>query len=309
VTCALTSPARLPKVLAMSRPGRGAIGAALFLATAFGFAGCSTTKLAVGSMVPILEQSVDAAQSASDLELVREGTPGNLVLLDGLIRTDPRPELLTLGAELYFSYAFAFIEDMDPERAAGLYATGRDYGRRALSRRKDVARALEAADAPALTAALADLDRDDAPEVLWTAAAWAGWANLSLDQPAAVADLPLIEALLDRAAGLDEGYLYGLPHLLLGAFHAARPPLLGGDPERAERHFTRARELGQGNLLMVPVFEAKYYARAILDPDLFDRLIAETLSAPLDRAPDIRLLNTVAQRKARDLAAIKDDLF
>ena len=60
---------------------------------------------------------------------------------------------------------------------------------------------------------------------------------------------------------------------------------------------------------MVPVFEAKYYARAILDPDLFDRLIAETLSAPLDQAPDIRLLNTVAQRKARDLAAIKDDLF
>ncbi len=293
----------------MSSTGRGTIGAALALAFAFGLAGCSTTKFAVGSMVPILEQSVAAGRSASDLELVREGTPGNLVLIDGLIRTDPRPELLALAAELYFSYAFAFIEDTDPARAAGLYAIGRDYGRRALGRRKDVARALEAADAAALTAALADLDRDDAPEVLWTAAAWAGWANLSLDPPAAVADLPLIEALLERAATLDEGYLYGLPHLLLGAFQAARPPLLGGDPERAQRHFTRARELGQGNLLMVPVFEAKYYARAILDPELFDRLIAETLSAPLDRAPEIRLLNTVAQRKARDLAAIKDELF
>ncbi|HWN80969.1 MAG TPA: TRAP transporter TatT component family protein, partial [Candidatus Udaeobacter sp.] len=149
----------------------------------------------------------------------------------------------------------------------------------------------------------------DAPEVLWTAAAWAGWANLSLDQPAAVADLPLIEVLLDRAVELDEGYQYGMPHLLLGAFHAARPPLLGGNPERAERHFTRARELGQGNLLLVPVFEAKYYARAILDPELFDRLLAEALSAPLDRAPDIRLLNTVAQRKARDLQPMRDEWF
>jgi hypothetical protein len=260
-------------------------------------------------MVPILEESVAAGRSASDLELVREGTPGNLVLLDGLIRTDPRPDLLVLGAELYFSYAFAFVEDTDPARAAGLYAIGRDYGRRALSRRQDVARALERGDAPALAVALAEVDRDEAAEVLWTAAAWAGWANLSLDQPAAVADLPLIETLLDRAAALDEGYLYGLPQLLLGAFHAARPPLLGGDPARAQRHFTRARELGQGNLLMVPVFEARYYARAILDPDLFDRLIAETLAAPLDRAPDIRLLNTVAQRKARDLAAMKDEWF
>jgi hypothetical protein len=271
--------------------------------------GCSTTKLAVGSMVPILEESVAAGESASDLALVRDATPANLVLIDGLIRTDPRPELLVLGARLYFSYAFAFIEDEDPKRAAGLYAIGRDYGRRALGKRKDVAKALEQSDPAALDHALAKLDRKAAPEVLWTAAAWAGWANLSLDQPAAVADLPLIEVLLNRASALDEGYLYGMPELLLGAFHAARPPLLGGNPEVAERHFARARELGQGNLLLVPVFEARYYARAIQDPDLFSRLLDEALSAPLDRAPDIRLLNTVAQKKARDLQAAKDDLF
>jgi len=293
----------------MLRAVRSGIAVGLVVLSGMALGGCSTTKLAVGSMVPILEESVAAARSSSDLELVKDGTPGNLVLIDGLIRTDPKPELLVLGAELYFSYAFAFVEDENPARAAGLYVIGRDYGRRALSRRKDLKAALDKSDVAALKAALAKLDRDDAPEVLWTAAAWAGWANLSLDQPAAVADLPLIEVLLDRAVELDEGYQYGMPHLLLGAFHAARPPLLGGNPERAERHFTRARELGQGNLLLVPVFEAKYYARAILDPELFDRLLAEALSAPLDRAPDIRLLNTVAQRKARDLQPMRDEWF
>jgi hypothetical protein len=35
----------------------------------------------------------------------------------------------------------------------------------------------------------------------------------------------------------------------------------------------------------------------------------EALSASLDRAPDIRLLNTVAQRKARDLQPMKDEWF
>jgi hypothetical protein len=282
--------------------------AALFGAVA-GSSGCSTTKLAVGSMVPILEESMAAGQSSSDLQLVEDGIPGNLVLLDGLIRTDPRPELLTMGARLYFSYAFAFVEDTDPERASGLYAIGRDYGKRALARRKEFARAFEQGSAEVVAEAAEDLDQDDVPELVWTAAAWAGWANLNLEDPAAVADLPLVEALLMRAIELDEGYLYGIPHLLLGTFHAARPPALGGDQERAQRHFTRARELGQGNLLLVPVFEAKYYARAILDPALYDRLLDEALSAPLDRAPDIRLLNAVAQRKARDLQAAKDEYF
>jgi len=293
----------------MLRTVREWIAAGLVLLGGAGLSGCSTTKLAVGSMVPILEESVAAGRSASDLELVRDGTPANLILIDGLIRTNPKPELLVLGAELYFSYAFAFVEDENPARAAGLYAIGRDYGRRALSRRKDLKNALDKSDVAGLERALKKLDRDDAAEVLWTAAAWAGWANLSLGEPAAVADLPLIETLLNRAVELDEGYLYGMPHLLLGAFHAARPPLLGGDPVRAERHFTRARELGQGNLLLVPVFEARYYARAILDAELFDRLLEEALSAPLDRAPDIRLLNAVAQRKARDLQPMKDEWF
>ncbi len=271
--------------------------------------GCSTTKLAVGSMVPILEESVDAGLSSADLELVREGMPGNLVLLDGLIRTDPRPDLLALGAQLYFSYAFAFIEDEDPERARGLYRTGRDYGQRALGADKKVRSALAGGNPEALAAALERLDREDSPTLVWTAAAWASWANLSLDDPEAVADLPSIEVLLERAVELDEGYLHGVPPLLLGSFHAARPPILGGDPETARRYFTRAEEVGNGRLLLAPVFEARYYARSILDEELFTRLLNGALATPVDIAPDIRLLNAVAHRKARDLLAMRDELF
>jgi len=260
-------------------------------------------------MVPILEESVAAGQSSADLEFMRAGMPANLVLLDGLIRTDPRPDLLVLAARLYFSYAFAFVEDEDPKRAAAIYAIGRDYGRRALGRHRALGRAFASGRHSELPQALARLDVDDAPELMWTAAAWAGWASLSLDQPEAVADLSIVEALLERAVELDESYLYGLPHLLLGAFHAARPPLLGGDPERAHRHFARATEVGEGKLLLVPVFEARYYARALLDVELFEKLLNGALAAPVDAVPDIRLLNAVAHEKARALLAAKDDLF
>jgi hypothetical protein len=252
---------------------------------------------------------VAAGQSSADLELMAAAIPANLVLLDGLIRTDPRQELLVLGARLYFSYAFAFVEDEDPERAAPLYAIGRDYGRRALERDKRLRRALASGQPEELTAALARLDEDDVPALLWTAAAWAGWANLSLDEPEAVADLPTIEALLVRTAELDEGFLYGIPHLLLGTFKAARPPLLGGDPEAGRRHFERAAEIGDGKLLLAPVFEARYYARAILDQELFERRLREVVATPVDVAPDIQLLNAVAIRKARDLLVIQDELF
>jgi hypothetical protein len=271
--------------------------------------GCSTTKLAVRSMEPILEESVAVGQSYADIELVEDGMPANLVLLDGLIRTDPRPKLLVLGARLYFSYAFAFVEDEDPDRAASLYARARDYGRERLGRDGSLKRALASGRAADVREALADLDEDDAPALLWTAAAWAGWANLSLEDPEAVADLPVIEALLDRAVALDERFLFGMPHLLLGAFHAARPPLLGGDAERAHEHFARAAAVGEGKLLLVPVYEARYVAHAQLDRDLFDRLLAGALKASLDAAPEIRLLNAVAQRKARALQAVGDDLF
>jgi len=296
--------------MTFARPSRCRLALALVLAaTALAAAGCSTTKLAVGSMVPILEESVAAGLSATDLALVRDGMPANLVLLDGLVRSDPRPELLTLGAELYFSYAFAFVEDEDPERAAGLYAVGRDYGRRALADDKKLAAALESGRPEELAPALARLDQEDVPALVWAAAAWAGWANLSLDQPAAVADLPSIQLLLERADELDPGYMYGVPPLLLGSFHAARPPLLGGDPERARRYFVRATEVGEGKLLLAPVFEARYYARSVLDEELFARRLNAVLATPVDIAPDIRLLNAVAQRKARDLLARQDEFF
>jgi len=124
-----------------------------------------------------------------------------------------------------------------------------------------------------------------------------------------VADLPAIQLLLERADELDPGYMYGVPPLLLGSFHAARPPILGGDPERARGYFTRATEVGGGKLLLAPVFEARYYARAVLDEELYAARLRAVLAAPVDIAPDIRLLNAVAQRKAADLLARQDEYF
>ena len=91
-------------------------------AASFG-AGCSPSSLAISSvMVPVLDNSRDAALASDDVELFRDAAPANLFLLEGLIGTEPNNVDLRVNAGiLYFSYAFAFLEDINPGRASGLY--------------------------------------------------------------------------------------------------------------------------------------------------------------------------------------------
>jgi hypothetical protein len=79
---------------------------ALTLAAGVALAGCQpATQLAVVSMLPILQNTADAARERSDLAMVGAGLPANLLLLDGLIRTAPQnADLLALGSYLYFGY-------------------------------------------------------------------------------------------------------------------------------------------------------------------------------------------------------------
>jgi len=281
----------------------------LCAAGGLGLSGCSTSRLAVGAMVPIIEDATEAAFRQDDPVFVRDAVPANLLLLEGLIRTDPRDELLVMATQFYFSYGFAFVEDDAPERAVELYAKGRAHGLHALGRHREVARALDAADAGALRAAVARLGRDEVPALFWTAAAWGAWINLRLESPAAIADLALVEVLLDRVLELDDTFEYGMPHLLMGAFYAARPRLLGGDPERGRLHFARAAEIADGKLLLAPLFEARYYATQTLDEELFEQLLTGVIEAPEGLLPEVALLNAVAQAKARRLLDAREDYF
>jgi hypothetical protein len=209
----------------------------------------------------------------------------------------------------HFAYGFAFIEDESPERARGLYERGRDYGLRVVRKEKAVAKALDAADVAALTEALRKMNEDDLPALFWTSAAWAAWINLSLESPSAIADLALVEAMLQRVIELDEGFQWGMPHLMMGAFYAGRSKMLGGDPERGREHFEQARQITAGRLLLASYFEARYYAVQTFDEELFEQRLREVVAADADALPEARLLNMVAQQKSQDLLLAQEDIF
>ncbi len=104
------------------------IAAALFAIPSL--TGCSPSKLAVGAMVPILENTKTVAFASNDMRTFNAATPSNLFLLEGLIKTEPgNRDLRVTASMLYFSYAFTFDDPADADYATMLYRKG--YGARA----------------------------------------------------------------------------------------------------------------------------------------------------------------------------------
>lgn len=278
-------------------------------AVALLFSGCAFTgKIAVRSLVPVLHETVDATYRSRDVALVRDGIPSNLLLLRGLCEADPgEEEIRVLTVQLFYSYGFGFLEDTDPPRARDTYREGLRLGLEGL-RRKGWFRSTEGGAIPD-PAALRRLPRDDVPLLFWTIANWASFVSLSVSDPEAVADLPRIEAYLERILELDPGYFQGMPHVMEGTILTLRPRMAGGNPEEGYRHFEEAFRISGRKLLLFQVLCARYYCRQALDADCFDANLKEVLNAPDDLNPEFQLLNQIARAKAGWLMERRDDYF
>ncbi|MGI9590093.1 MAG: TRAP transporter TatT component family protein, partial [Myxococcota bacterium] len=258
-----------------------------------------TNRIVAGLSTAILDQN--------DRDIVRDGAPAYLLAIDGLIESAPDDtELLLTGARLYGAYASAFVEDATRRRKLTDRALG--YARRALC--QEQRKVCEATERPydEFVAALGETRAGDLASLYGFGAAWAGWVQAHADDWAAVAEIPKIEALMERVVALDEGYEDGGAHLYLGVLLTQRPASLGGKPEQAREHFERAVTLSEERNLMAKVLYAQQYARLVFDRPLHDRLLGEVVAADPE-APGLTLSNTLAQEQARVLLADADEYF
>ncbi len=272
--------------------------------------GCAVPRLSRVTSVALTLQDVAAAASRqSDPIIVAEGSPAYIMLVEGLLEAYPdNREFLLAACRAYSSYAASFVVDDDPVRAGRLFLRAKDYGFKALSNHADFS-ATAASDVEAFEALLMKYETHDVPELFWTANAWAGWISLNLDRLEAVADLPALEALMERILELDEGFYHGSPHVLMGVYQAARPTAIGGGPQKARAHFDKAFRLGAHKLLTTKVLFAEYYARSIRDEALFVETLEEVLAASPDAVPELRLANILAQRRAEKLLSRREEYF
>ncbi|MAE70162.1 MAG: hypothetical protein CME06_06800 [Gemmatimonadetes bacterium] len=273
--------------------------------------GCGAmNRAAIGFLDPVMVDAANKIERDTDLDLVRDGLPGTILLIDGLLETSPEDDALHLvQARSITGYALGFVEDVDRERASRLYLRARGHAFDVLTRHDDrFARAL-AGNLAGFQEAVRNLDDDRLEAIFWAANSWGSWINLNLDDTEALADLPRAEALMRRALEIDPSFYHAGPHLFLGVYYASRSKILGGDPVRAQRHFDHVFSLTHNNYLLAHVFYAQYFARQAWDEELFVETLTWVLDRPDGLYPDAGLANSIAKRKAEGLLTLAEEWF
>jgi tetratricopeptide (TPR) repeat protein len=269
---------------------------------------CSTGQLVARGASPLINNGVTAMNRETDLGLARASMPANLKMLEALLIADPGNTAYQVQAAMgFYGYTLAFVEPDDPERAASLYRRARSHALIALEH-AGMSEAVLTGDTATFEQTLATLNADAVPALFWTASSWGKWIELQLDDPARLAELPRVEALMQRVLALDETYYYGGAHLFFGAYYGGRAPMFGGDFARAARHFDRAAALNNNQLLLVEVYRARYLLRQMGEREAFHTTLTRVIEASMNE-PELSLANAVAKQEAAALLAQEKDLF
>ena len=279
--------------------------ALLIAVVACSLSGCaSLISSAASGMTDDISASV---LNQDDPETAKAALPTFMVLIDGMIRDNPRdPDLLASGATLYASFGAIFADD--ETRASRLTTRARNYASTAMC--ESYAPSCNWADDTydEFVASLDGIGPRQA-ELLYTY----GFASLAYLRAHSsdwnsLAELPQMEALFNHYMAISGDAANSAVYTYMGILLTLRPPALGGDPERAREYFEKAIALTGGRDLSVKVEFARGYAKLLYERELHDRLLIEVLEA--DPYYDgFTLGNVLAKEQAAALMAEADDYF
>lgn len=290
----------------------------LVLGTAvLALAGCSVERLAADAIGDALAGGGGVYTTDDDPDLVREAIPFGLKTYESLLAVSPEHQGLLLAAAGGFAgYAYLLQQEADlggamdlqqavalRTRASRLFLRGRDYALRGLDTRHPGFAGAVRSD-PA--AAMAETTAEDVALLYWAGAAWAGAIAADTGNLALVAELPIAGALVQRVLDLDEAYDDGAAQEFFIAYEGGRP---GGSAAQARRHYERALALSGGKRASVHLALAEAVAVPAQDIAEFNALIAAALAVDPEAERSLRLVNTLAHRRAEWLAGRLPELF
>jgi predicted anti-sigma-YlaC factor YlaD len=296
---------------------RAAAGIAL-LAMVSLTSGCSVQRFAANRLADTLAASGTTYSSDEDPELVGAALPFSLKLMESaLVPVPDHRALLAATSAGFTQYAYAYVHQEGDElglvdtdrawtaldRARRLYLRARDYGLRGLEVAMPGFREALGSSHAGAVARAGPLEVD---LLYWTAVSWAAAVSLGKDDPALVAELPIVSALIDRALAVDEDWDRGAIHAFLVTYEMSRPDAGGDRGVDARRHFDRAIELTQGRAAAPYVAWAESVCVAAEDRKCFEEALAAALRIDADAEPASRLVNLIMQRRARWLLANAD---
>ncbi|MDD2759034.1 MAG: TRAP transporter TatT component family protein [Methylomonas sp.] len=252
------------------------------------------------------EHLTQAVLNHNDPLTVAAALPAYLLMQEAsTIDNQENATLYLSTARLYGAYLNLVPED--PERKRHLSRKSLDFALQGLCIHATDWCDIEHQSFDRAQALLQQSGVDDVSHLFSAATAWAAWIQANKDDWNAVAQLARVKAIMRRILELNESYKQGSAHLYMAVMESLLPENLGGNPDQARQHFERAMQLAPANL-MTPVLYAKHYARMVFDRDLHDKLLRRTLDAQTV-APDLTLINTLAQQQARQLLDTAEDYF
>ena len=268
-------------------------------------ASCATVvATAGGGMATNLNTAI---MNQDDPELVRDGAPAYLLMLDSFVEGAPdNVTALSAAAELYAAYGVVFVDD--PVRARKLTTRGRTYGRRALCSAKQDICGMWNESYDGFVIRLQEVGEDEVEALYTFSLSWIAYIQAHSDDFGALAKLPHAQAALKRVQEINPSFREANIEHFLAVLDTIRPPALGGDFESGRAHYERALAVSGGYDLSIKVDYAKYYARTLYERELHDRLLEEVLAADPDQR-GYTLFNTLAQQEAIELLESADDYF
>jgi predicted anti-sigma-YlaC factor YlaD len=292
---------------------------ALTVAVTLGLAGCSLKTIAMRSLADTVAEPGGVYNRDDDPELVKDAIPVMLKIMEQLADGLPDHKGIHLALTRTFTaYSVGFIGDegdrlneTNVERARVVYARAkrmslraRGYGLKGLEIAvPGFTAAFNSTSREARAASLAKVQKADVALLYWTGAALGSAISVAKDDMALVGELPKVEQLMKRAIELDEAFDEGALHEFYISYEGAK------DPKAAAKHLQRARELSKNKKLAPLVSYAEAVCVETQNKKEFTRLLNEVVAFDADADAEHRLVNTLAQRRARWLLSRTSDLF
>ncbi len=286
--------------------------------------GCSVKKFAINKLGDSLANTGTTFAGDGDPELVGQALPFALKLIEGLLAESPKHRgLLQAACEGFTQYSYAFV-DMQADEAASdslvrskllrararkLYMRAHGYGMRGLEgSHPGIGKAID--ENP--QAAMARLRKRDVPTLYWTAASYGLAIAASKDDPEMIAQLPVVEALINRVVELDESWKDGsVPEFLISLEASKSGSTVSQDDavKHMRQYFERSVALSKGMRASAFVSYASNASVQAQNRAEFRSLLEKALAIDPDAQPENRLANTIAQRRARWLLDHIDEFF
>lgn len=305
---------------------------------------CSTMrKVGLGVVSPMFSDASKGFEKEGNWQAFKDGIPGNLKLLDGLleVRSDD-VSLLSAAIKGNAGYAFSIYETLYldhklaeedesiyKDQAISYYAKALSYGFHFLKLNDisfyDLQKANRDPDGIKKILSRIPTNLESIEALAYTAQAMGSLINLQRDKMTLIAQLPIVKGMFDWVCLKDPNVGHGVCDIFMASYMTSRPKMLGGDPEKGKKLFEKAIKERPHNWL-IRVTYLEHYIIPMSDEDLYkEQKIQLKKYVQLHKQENnwnptlkrsaafknqrLRLFQAIAIKRFKTIVKYEDDLF